>query len=438
MTSKFAQVRKKWLRASTATAAATALVVGGGLAAAPAGYAAGEHDGHGGGDACEFFLEHMWANEDGIPALGSFAHINEYHTDPAYENLVLSLASGAIGNSEMPIIDIYGGPLGWIPVFNPSHVKGHNTDYVTLLTSCGGIGIPLDSNDLTTLNVPSAEELADLSDLIIPGLPSPEMITDPEYLWKTTDASAILQRVTPETLTNMEEYKNFAGDHFDTWRLLWETALEDVSNGNPTGILEILKITDNINTLESLSSVVGDDTTDGLLGGDLVGGLLGGDALGGLLGGGSTDDLLSLDAVTQLLGEEGLSELLNADQLSGLLSLINQIESPDASAQSEFTVLLEGAADASGKGQCQGTLSENTFSISCLYAGMVSAVTSASIDTGDGELELAVIGDTSGGAAGSYELTAEQVAALKSGKFMVNVHTTSSSSAAISGAVKPC
>src|SRR5699024_2454710 len=68
----------------------------------------GGHGGHGGDgdspDGCEFFLEHMWANEDGIPLLGSFSHINEMHTDPAYENLVLSLASGAIGNSDMPVI----------------------------------------------------------------------------------------------------------------------------------------------------------------------------------------------------------------------------------------------------------------------------------------------------------------------------------------------
>ncbi|OSM42164.1 hypothetical protein [Nesterenkonia sp. PF2B19] len=264
MTSRFADVSRRWLKTAATTAATSALVIGGGIATAAAGHAANDHDGHDGhdghegGDACEFFLEHMWANEDGIPLLGSFAHVNEYHTDPAYENLVLSLASGAIGNSEMPIIDIYGGPLGWIPVFNPSHVKGHNTDYVTLLTSCGGIGIPLDSNDLTTLNVPSADELADLSDLIIPGLPTPEMLTS-DYLWETTDASAILDRVTPETLLNLEEYVGFAGDHFDTWRLLWETALDDVTSGNPTGTLELLQITENINTLQSLSDVLGDD-----------------------------------------------------------------------------------------------------------------------------------------------------------------------------------
>ncbi|MFS8513622.1 MAG: bifunctional ornithine acetyltransferase/N-acetylglutamate synthase, partial [Planifilum fulgidum] len=99
--------------------------------------------------------------------------------DCSTNDMVLALASGAIGNANMPVIDIYGGPLGWIPVFNPDHVKGHNTDYVTLLTSCGGIGIPLDSNDLTTLNVPSVEELTNLSDLIMPGLPTPDMLTDP-------------------------------------------------------------------------------------------------------------------------------------------------------------------------------------------------------------------------------------------------------------------
>src|SRR5699024_7261161 len=70
----------------------------------------GGHGGHEGGDACTFFLDHMWANEDGIPLIGTFSHFNEFHTDDTYENLVLSLASGAIGNSDMPIIDIYGGP----------------------------------------------------------------------------------------------------------------------------------------------------------------------------------------------------------------------------------------------------------------------------------------------------------------------------------------
>src|SRR5699024_12080348 len=72
----------------------------------------GGHGGHGGdGDApdgCEFFLEHMWANEDGIPLLGRFSHLNEMHTDPAYEKLVLSLASGPIGHSDMPALDLSG------------------------------------------------------------------------------------------------------------------------------------------------------------------------------------------------------------------------------------------------------------------------------------------------------------------------------------------
>ncbi len=393
MFSRFARIGKKGLVA----AATSALILGGGIAAAPAANAADGHEGeHGGGDACTFFLEHMWANEDGIPALGSFAHINKEHTDPAYDNLVLSLASGAIGNSNMPVIDIYGGPLGWIPVFNPSHVKGHGTDYVTLLTSCGGIGIPLNSNDLTTLNVPSVEQLADLSDLIIPGLPSPEMLTDPDYLWKTTDASAILERVTPETLTNMDEYVNFAGDHFDTWRLLWETALADVSSGNPTGILEILKITENINTLESLSGIVGGDTLSGILGGGLLSGLP-------ILGG----------------------------------------TTPPADTATEFTVLMSGAThspavDSEGLGQCQGTLNGTTFKITCLYAGMSSAVTAAHLHTGSSDLNLTTNGGTSGGATGTFTLTAEQVTALKAGKFSLNVHTTNNPSGEIGGVVKAC
>ncbi|WP_309079918.1 CHRD domain-containing protein [Zhihengliuella sp.] len=431
------------------------------------GYAAekpGGHDGHGGGDACTFFLEHMWANEDGIPALGSFAHVNEYHTDPAYENLVLSLASGAIGNSEMPIIDIYGGPLGWIPVFNPSHVKGHNTDYVTLLTSCGGIGIPLNSKDLTTLNVPSAEEMADLSDLIVPGLPTPEMLTDPEYLWKTTDASAILERVTPETLTNTDEYVNFAGDHFDTWRLLWETALDDVSNGNPSGVLDVLQVTENINTLESLSEVVGEDALAGALGGDTLAGVIGENPLSGIAG---TDDLtgvldqaaldglLDQTALDGVLGDGGLDGIGGEDALGGLLGgdpvsgltggalsglLGGATSETPASGNTEFTALLAGPAGASGAGQCQGTLSGSTFSVTCLYAGMSSDVTGAALhsSTGSGDLELTATGGTSGGAAGSFELTQEQIAALKAGDYTVQVDTANSADGEISGTVKPC
>ncbi|GAA3695608.1 hypothetical protein GCM10022377_05550 [Zhihengliuella alba] len=465
MSSEFKRPRRKW-SAVAGAAATSALVLG--IVAAPAGHAAeepGGHGGHGGGDACTFFLEHMWANEDGIPALGSFAHVNEYHTDPAYENLVLSLASGAIGNSEMPIVDIYGGPLGWIPVFNPSHVKGHNTDYVTLLTSCGGIGIPLDSKDLTTLNVPSTEELADLSDLIVPGLPTPEMLTDPQYLWKTTDASAILERITPETLTDTDEYVNFAGDHFDTWRLLWETALSDVSSGNPTGILEVLQVTENINTLESLSSVVGEDALAGALGGDSLAGVIGEDPLSGIAG---TDDLRGVldqaaldglldqaaldgvlgdgglgsvggeDAVGGLLGGDTVSGLLGGGALSGLLGGAGSEDT--ATGNAEFTALLAGSGGTSGAGQCQGTLSGGTFSVTCLYAGMTSDVTGAELvsSTGSGDLQLTTTGGTSGGAAGSFSLTPEQIAALQAGDYTVQVNTETAADGAISGSVEPC
>ncbi|MFD5823093.1 hypothetical protein [Nesterenkonia xinjiangensis] len=526
MTSRFAGESRRWLKAVTTTAAASALVLGGGIATATVGHASGEHDGHGGGDAsgqhdgghdgghggghdgheggdaCEFFLEHMWANEDGIPLLGSFAHVNEYHTDPDYENLVLSLASGAIGNSEMPIIDIYGGPLGWIPVFNPSHVKGHNTDYVTLLTSCGGIGIPLDSNDLTTLDVPSADELADLSDLIVPGLPSPEMITDPDYLWETTDASAILDRVTPETLLNLEEYVGFAGDHFDTWRLLWETALDDVTSGNPTGTLELLQITENINTLESLADVVGEDALGDLLGEDDLGGLLdAGDlesvleldglldesGLGGVLDQGGLDGLLELEGVLDeggldgildgggldgVLDEGGLDGILDEGGLDGLLELEGLLDeggldgildgllgggdsggllgggglggllggggdSGDVSTETKYTVLLSGT-ESSGLGQCQGTLTDNTLTVNCLYADTTSEVTSVTLQTAGSDLELTATGGTSGAAGGSFELTSEQVAALQAGESTLTVSTTGYAEGEISGSVELC
>ncbi|RZU62659.1 CHRD domain-containing protein [Zhihengliuella halotolerans] len=497
MSNKFARFGRKWLVAAAAT---SALVLGGGIAAAPAGYAAeehdGEHGGHEGGDACTFFLEHMWANEDGIPLLGSFAHVNEYHTDPEYENLVLSLASGAIGNSEMPVVDIYGGPLGWIPIFNPSHVKGHGTDYVTLLTSCGGIGIPLDSNDLTTLNVPSVEDLADTSDLIMPGLPSPEMLTSPDYLWQTTDASAILDRVTPEALTNMEEYTGFAGDHLDTWRLLWETALEDVSSGNPTGILEVLQITDNIKTIESVFGIVGGEDgglVGGLPGGELPelpgvelpelpgdelpdGGEGGGGLLGGLpiIGGGDGGGLLDglpvgggedggLIETLPIIGGDGTGGLLDGlpgagedggglidglpvggDDAGGLLGLLPVLPSPGtpttppAEGTTEFSALLSGAAGTDGMGQCKGTLNGDTFTVSCLYAGLASDATGAELHSGDASFELAATGGTSGGAAGSFKLTSEQVAALNNGDFTVDVHTSGSSTAEISGTVNPC
>lgn len=401
----------------------------------------------------------MWANEDGIPLLGSFAHFNEFHTDPAYENLVLSLASGAIGNSEMPVIDIYGGPLGWIPVFNPSHVKGHGTDYVTLLTSCGGIGIPLNSNDLTTLNVPSVEKLADLSDLILPGLPSPEKLTDPNYLWKTTDATDILHRISPETLSNMDEYVNFAGDHFDTWRLLWETALSDVSSGNPTGILEVLKITENINTLESLSSVVGGTgSTPGSPAGGLLPGVLGEEGLtsvvggltGGLTGGGSTPTPGTPGTPTPGTGglTDGLSGLLGGNLLGSLPILggggtTTPPTTPPVTTTSEFTVLMSGATHtppvtSDGLGQCQAKLSGNTLTVACLYANMSSNVTGAHLHSGSTSFDLTTTGGTSGGATGTFTLTSEQATALKAGQFSLNIHTTNHANGEIGGTVKPC
>ncbi|WP_193105595.1 hypothetical protein [Brachybacterium sp. FME24] len=457
--------RKWWPKAAIAVAA-SALA----LSSAPLAYADGEegggHGGHeGGGDACTFFLDHMWANEDGIPLVGSPAHFNEHHTDPAYDNLVLSLASGAIGNSNMPVIDVYGGPLGWIPVFNPSHVKGHGTDYVTLLTSCGGVGIPLDSNDLTSLDVGSVEELANLSDLIMPGLPSPDMLTDPTYLWKTTDASDILDRVTPETLLDVDQYVGFAGDHVDTWRLLWETALNDVSTGNPSGILDVLEITNNINTLESLTGPLGGDTSSDLLGeggvSDLLGGsgapdllgggdpteLLGDEGVGGLLGEDATSGLLSGDSITGLLGDDADSGLLGGgdpvsgllgggDPLSGLLGGGADGGTVDAE---KFSSVMSGAADsAAGVGQCQSSLNGNVLALTCVYADMPAEVTEVSVDTGDGIEQLETTGGTSGGAVGSLELTDGQVAALKEGTFELTVSTSGSDSEAISGVIEPC
>ena len=469
---------RKWLPKAAIAVAASALA----LSSAPLAYADGEQSGghggghEGGGDACTFFLDHMWANEDGIPVVGTPAHFNEHHTDPAYDNLVLSLASGAIGNSDMPVIDVYGGPLGWIPVFNPSHVKGHGTDYVTLLTSCGGVGIPLDSNDLTSLDVGSVEELANLSDLIMPGLPSPEMLTDPTYLWKTTDATDILDRVTPETLLDVDQYVGFAGDHVDTWRLLWETALNDVSTGNPSGILDVLEITNNINTLESLSGPLGGDTASDLLGEDGVSDLLGGAGAPDLLGGGDPTDLLGEEGVGGLLGEDATSGLLSGDSITGLLGeggedpvsgllggedpvtgllgggdsgllsggdpisgLLGGSGSGGTVDASKFSSLLSGPDDSStGAGQCQSSLNGNVLELTCVYADMASEVTEVAVDMGDGIEQLETTGGTSGGAVGSFELTDAQVAALTEGKFELTVTTSGSSSDEISGAIEPC
>ncbi|APX33238.1 hypothetical protein BH708_11525 [Brachybacterium sp. P6-10-X1] len=430
----------------------------------------------------------MWANDEGIPLLGTPSHFNEFHTDPAYENLVLSLASGAIGNSDMPVIDVYGGPLGWIPVFNPAHVKGHGTDYVTLLTSCGGVGIPLNTNDLTNLDVESVEELADLSDLIIPGLPSPEMLMDPTYLWKTTDATDILERVDPETLLDVGDYTAFAGDHVDTWRLLWETALSDVSSGNPTGVLDVLKITDNINTLESLSGPLGGDIGSDLLSADAVSallsekgtsGLLGEEGVGGLLGGvtsgvpggdgsgddgtggdgtsggdGSGDDgtggdgtsgtdglggLLGGDAAGGLLGGDAAGGLLGGDAIGGLLGGgTSSAPGGDSTSESlQYTAITSESDDAVGAAQCQGSLNGNVFSATCVYADMPAEVTSVTLNTGGDKIALESNGGTSGGAAGSAELTEEQIEALDNGEFTLEV-TTADSDSTISAPVEPC
>lgn len=443
--------RKLWAKAAIAVAASALALGGAPLAYAEGGSGGGHGGGHeGGGDACTFFLDHMWSNEDGIPLLGSPSHLNEYHTDSTYDNLVLSLASGAIGNSDMPVIDVYGGPLGWIPIFNPSHVKGHGTDYVTMMTSCGGVGIPLNSKDLTSLNVGSVEELADMSDLIMPGLPTPEMLTDPTYIWKTTDASDILERVDLESLTDMEEYTGFAGDHVDAWRLLWETAVNDVASGNPTGVLDVLKITDNIHTLESLggplggvtesdllptdgvTGLLGDPGTTGLLGDEGVGGLLGDDAISGILSEDPAGGLLGDDAVGGLLGGDAVGGLLGGDAAGGLLG-----GGENTADASKFSALVNGTEDGLGSAQCQGSLTGNVLSSTCVYADMGSEVTEVVLTDGDTELALEPTGGTSGGAVGSFELTDDQVQALSEGEFSLAL-STEGTEKQVSGAVEPC
>ena len=201
----------------------------------------------------------------------------------------------------------------------------------------------------------------------------------------------------------MDEYVGFAGDHLDTWRLLWETALEDVSTGNPTGVLEVLKITDNIHTLESLS---------GPLGGDIASDLLGGDVTSGLLGGDVTSELLGGDLTSGLLGEGGIGGLLGGGGAS-------------PADGKKFSVLMAGEVEASGVGQCQGSLNGDVFTVTCVYAGMTSDVSAVHLDTGKGEFDLEFDGARSGGAAGSFELTAEQVAGVQSGEYTLVVHTES-------------
>jgi hypothetical protein len=237
-----------------------------------------------GGDACDFFLEHMWKNEDGIPVIGTNTHFLTYHTDPDYKNLPLSLFSGAIGNSQMPIIDIYGGPLGWIPIFNPSHVRGHGTDYATMLTGCGGMGLPIDTKTMSVNleKLPTPEKALGFAEKVIPNVPSPEKVLAPDYLYNTLRVDEITRRVGPDVIFTPEEYLAFAGKNFDAFRLLWQTALDKFGSGDPAAILDVLEITDNIKTLQSLGLPglpgSGDETlTNGLPAGGLTAGLPTGD-----------------------------------------------------------------------------------------------------------------------------------------------------------------
>ncbi|MGW4827749.1 hypothetical protein ACWEOG_09235 [Amycolatopsis japonica] len=251
------------------------------------GHSTGDTTHEGGGDACDFFLQHMWKNEDGIPLLGSNSHALTYHTDPAYKNLILSMASGAIGNSQMPVIDAYGGPLGWIPIFNPSHVRGHGTDYLTMATGCGGMGLPIDTKTMAVdmSRLPTPEKVVNFVQKGMPSVPDPARVLAPDYLYNTLQVAEIMNRLGPDTVFTPDEYLSFAGNNFDAMRLLWQTALEKVSSGDPAAVLDVLKVTDNIKTFESLGMPglpgSGGDTATGSL--PLVG-----PALGGVLGGSPT------------------------------------------------------------------------------------------------------------------------------------------------------
>ncbi|MFI5559332.1 hypothetical protein ACIA2T_08675 [Amycolatopsis japonica] len=251
------------------------------------GHSTGDTTHEGGGDACDFFLQHMWKNEDGIPLLGSNSHALTYHTDPAYKNLILSMASGAIGNSHMPVIDAYGGPLGWIPIFNPSHVRGHGTDYLTMATGCGGMGLPIDTKTMAVdmSRLPTPEKVVDFVQKGMPSVPDPARVLAPDYLYNTLQVAEIMNRLGPDTVFTPDEYLSFAGNNFDAMRLLWQTAFEKVSSGDPAAVLDVLKVTDNIKTFESLGMPglpgSGSDTATGSL--PLVG-----PALGGVLGGSPT------------------------------------------------------------------------------------------------------------------------------------------------------
>ncbi len=244
------------------------------------GHSTGDTSHEGGGDACDFFLQHMWKNEDGIPLLGSNSHALTYHTDPAYKNLILSMASGAIGNSHMPVIDAYGGPLGWIPIFNPSHVRGHGTDYLTMATGCGGMGLPIDTKTmaLDMSRLPTPEKVVDFVQKGMPSVPDPARVLAPDYLYNTLQVAEIMNRLGPDTVFTPDEYLSFAGNNFDAMRLLWQTAFEKVSSGDPAAVLDVLKVTDNIKTFQSLGlpglpGSSGDTLTSGL---PLLGGAIGG------------------------------------------------------------------------------------------------------------------------------------------------------------------
>ncbi|WP_139177775.1 hypothetical protein [Ruania alba] len=186
------------------------------------------------------------------------------------------------------------------------------------------------------------------------------MLTNPNYLWETTDASDILARVTPETLTNMEEYVGFAGDHVDTWRLLWETALESVSSGDPTAILEALEVTENINTLESLSSIVSGGTGDGSGADGLIGGLANGD----LLGGGSSEGADGGSSVpTFSVDQAGMEVIPAADTPDGVGEQV-RMTIPVTNSGAETITSLVAESDA-GEVTCEAETLEAGQSTTC-------------------------------------------------------------------------
>ncbi|GAB4001748.1 hypothetical protein [Nocardioides ultimimeridianus] len=268
------------------------------------GHSTGDTTAPGGGDMCDFFLQHMWKNEDGIPVLGSNSHFLTYHTDPAYKNLILSLFSGAIGNSEMPIVNIYQGPLGWIPIFNPTHVRGHGTDYVTLLTGCGGMGLPIDTKtgSINLDRLPTPAKALNLATRIMPNVPSLPKMLGPDYLYNTLRVDEITNRLGFNTVMTPDEYVAFAGKNIDAMRLLWQTALEKMSN--PVSILDVLKVTDNIKTFQSLG-LPGLPGVPGAGGSTLTGSLPSGGLTAGLPTAGLTNSLptSSVPVVGQLLAD---------------------------------------------------------------------------------------------------------------------------------------